>query len=272
VIAGPAAAWGPATHAVIMTGVGQARGVTAPTDYLYLQAVYGAIAPDLAWLASDPLRTNLAAATHDEPGYLEPWRNARTSVERAFALGWLSHNQAWGADYYAHVGNPFLGTWPAAGPGYVVERAGVLAAACDISEEVAHDYIEVAIDLLLDQHHPEWGLGAVLDEAIASRDSRVPGLLTRSYSDVPGVNWLTIRRLESTFRVSSSVYAGGLALPTGQDDATFATSMALLYGLDVQDSAACLAQAKAICEDGDANYEDALIATVARIASAPLLP
>ena len=270
-LAAPAAAWGPGGHAVVLTGVAKARGASAPSRYLYLQAVYGAIAPDLAWQASEPLRTNLATATHDEPGYREPWDRARPGVaaERAFALGWISHNQAWGADYYAHLGNPFLGTWPAAGPGYVVERAGVLAARCGVSEEVAHDYIEVAVDLLLDQQHPEWGLGELLQNSASSRDWRLPGLLANSYADVPGANWLSIRTLESAFRLGSSVYAGTLALPTGQDDATFSTAMAVLYGLSPSESASCLAEAKAVCQEQEAHYEDALAATVALVASGP---
>lgn len=270
-VAAPAAAWGPGGHAVVLTGAAEARGVSAPTEYLYLQAIYGAIAPDLAWQASGQLRVDLAAATHDEPGYREPWDRARAGVaaERAFALGWVSHNQAWGADYYAHLGNPFLGTWPAAGPGYVVERAGVVAARCGVSEEVAHDYVEVAVDLLLDQQHPEWGLGELLQDAVASRDWRVPRLLARSYADVPGANWLSIRTLEGTFRLGSSVYAGTLALPTGQDDATFSTGMAVLYSLSVSESAACLAEAKAVCQEDGAHYEDALATTIALVASGP---
>lgn len=271
VLAAPAAAWGPGGHAVVLTGAAQVRGISAPSDYLYLQAVYGAIAPDLAWQASDPLLSTLGDATHNDPGFWELWDRAQAGVaaERAFALGWISHNQAWGADYYAHLGSPFLGTWPAAGPGYVVERAGVLAARVGVSADVAHDYVEVAIDLLLDQQNPQWGLAQVLEDASASRDRRVPGLLARSYADLPGASWLTLRTLEGTFRLGASVYGGTLALPTGQDDASFAAGMALLYGLSVSDSAACLAEAKAICQEAGARYEDALTATVVLVAEGP---
>lgn len=267
----PSLAWGPGTHAVVALGVAKARGASAGNDYLALQAVYGAAAPDIAWQAEEPLRSALGAAMHDEPGYLEPWELARpwSSVERAFAWGWLTHNQVWGADYYAHIGDPFEGAWPAAGPGYVVERAGLLAAAQGIPEDVAHDYVEVAIDLLVDQKFPGLRVGQMVRNAAASRDRQVPSLVVRSYADVPGASRVTIRALELEFRGGLAIYGEGLSRPTGQDDAAFAAGMAPLYGLSAAKSAACLGAARVLCQQPGAHYLDALEATVGLVAGGP---
>ncbi|MFB3881429.1 MAG: hypothetical protein ACE149_09195 [Armatimonadota bacterium] len=265
----PALAWGPAGHAAIMGGVAQAQGIGAVTRYLGLQATYGAIAPDLAWQASGSLEVTLGAATHDDPGCLEPWERAGSQTERAFAWGWLSHNQAWGADYFAHLGDPFAGSWPAPGPGYVVERAQVLAASTGISEVAAHDYIEVATDLLLDQQYPDLNLPGVLRSAASQRSSQVPALLVRSYADLPGANRLVIRTFESTFRTGAIAYAEALALPTWQDDASFAAGLAVYHGLSPEQSAACLSVAKELCLAPEADYRVAIQATIALVAAGP---
>ncbi len=237
--------------------------------YLLLQGLYAAGAPDIAWQAGAP--DQLGAATHDDPGYLEPWLLASPSsaVQRAFAYGWLTHNQVWGADYFAHIGDPLYGTWPAPGPGYVVERAAALAADQGISEDAAHNYVEVAIDLLLDQQFPGLDMGGVLGDAADRRDPAIPSLLVRCYADVPGANRFAIRWLELEYRTGIAVYAGTLALPAGQDDAGFAAGMAVAYGLSAEKSTACLAAAKLLCEAPDAHYLDALDATVVLVANGP---
>jgi hypothetical protein len=265
----PAIAWGPAGHTAIMGGVAQARGIGSANGYLGLQAVYGAIAPDLAWQASEPLQSTLSAATHNDPGYAEPWDNSGSQIERTFAWGWLSHNQAWGADYYAHTGDPFAGTWPAPSPGYVVERAQALAASTGITEAVAHDYIEAATDLLLDQQYPNLNLPGILRSAAAQRSSQVPSLLVRSYADLPGASRLTIRTLETTFRTGMLAYAEALALPTWQDDASFAAGLAVYHGLSPEKSTACLSAAKELCLSPEADYREAIEATITLVAAGP---
>ncbi len=269
--AGPAPAWGPGGHVVVAMAVAEETGASVGSDYLALQALYGAAAPDIAWRAEEPLRSALGAAMHDEPGYRAPWDLASpwSSVQRAFAWGWLTHNQVWGADYYAHIGDPFEGTWPAAGPGYVVERAALLASSQGIPEEVAHNYVEVGIDLLLDQQFPGLALGRLLRNAASYRDGQVPLLLVRSYADVPGAGRWTIRATELEFRLGLAVYGEGLSWPTGQDDAAFAAGMALSYGLTGEKSAACLGAAKALCREPGAHYLEALEATVELVAGGP---
>jgi hypothetical protein len=264
VAAAPAEAWGPGGHAAIAVGVAQDQGLVVRNNYLMLQAVYGSSGPDFAWGATEPLRSALGAATHDAPGCWEVWDRAGTRAEKGFAWGWLSHNQVWGADYYAHLESPLT---PGAS-GYVVERAAMLTAQ-GLEAGAAHDFVEVAIDLLLDQEHPEYGVGRLVSKAASSRDSRIPSLLARSYADVPGANWLTIRALESEFRAGMIVYGQTLALPTGSDDATFATGLAAAHGLGLVEAAEWLAAAKALCLDPAARYDNAITSTIGLVAAAP---
>jgi hypothetical protein len=270
-LAPPALAWGPAAHALVAMDVAQQRGVVFATDYLLLQAVYGANAPDLAWQASGVLQAGLATATHDGPGYRRAWdlSGPWSKAQRAFAWGWLTHNQVWGADYYAHIADPFNPPRLLAGPGYVGDRAARLAAARGIPVEVAHDYVEVAIDLLLDQQHPELGLASLLEDAVSFRDWQVPFLLTRSYSYVPGAGGLKISWLEAGFRTGLAIYADGLSFPAGLDDGAFAVGMAARYGLTLQSSAAALAAARQLCLDPSASYWEALGATSGLVAAGP---
>lgn len=264
-IATPAFAWGPGGHAAIALGVAREQGLLVKDGYLLLQAVYGSSGPDFAWVATKPLQSALGAATHDSPSFRDPWDLAGTSAERAFAWGWLSHNQVWGADYYAHLKSPLA---PGAA-GYVVERAAALAAAEGIDPDLAHNFVEVAVDLLLDREHPELGMGELLSRAASVRDSRIPTLLVRSYADVPGANWVTLRALESGFRAGLIVYGQALSLPAGADDASFAAGLATRYGLDLSEAEDWLATAKLLCQDPAARYDAALLSTISLVAAAP---
>jgi hypothetical protein len=267
----PAGAWGPVAHAVVGMRVAEEMGLPAPTKYLLLQGVYGTGAPDFAWAAPASAVDALGAATHDDPGYLDPWLLAdpTSAVEQVFAFGWLTHNQAWGADYFAHIGDPFSGVYPAPEPGYVIGRASALAGDQGISEGVAHIYVEAAIDLLLDQQFPGLHLGALLARAASQRNPAIPSLLADCYRDVPGVSRFTIRRLEVEYRAAIGVYGGALALSTGEDDAAVAAGMAVMYGLSPAKSAMCLSRAKVLCQDPQVHYLDALEATALLVAGGP---
>jgi hypothetical protein len=192
----PVLAWGTATHAVIGIGVAKANGWNIPNRYILLQAVYGAAAADFALTAPQPLKSALFAATHDGPGYLAvpAAANPLSAVDRAFAAGWLTHNQVWGADFFAHLENPLDN--PPTPPGYVEDRAAVLAASQGITQDAAHDYIEAAIDLLLDQEVPSLRLGMLVRSAAYYRDWRIPRLLVEAYGGAPGATPLRIRSLE----------------------------------------------------------------------------
>jgi hypothetical protein len=85
--AGPARAWGPATHAYIAS---QVFPNAPPT------ALFGAMAADMndfsAW--NDSLASNFKHLTHFEAGLLP---------SSPFQLGMLTHSSDWGGDSYAHA-------------------------------------------------------------------------------------------------------------------------------------------------------------------------
>lgn len=62
---------------------------------------YGSFAPDLAWSVADPDDNwkTYVIDTH----YRDIRRFAWGSTQEAFAIGWLTHSEAVGADYYAHI-------------------------------------------------------------------------------------------------------------------------------------------------------------------------
>jgi len=281
-VAMPALAWGPGAHAVI--GLGVLRQRPSPVAsvlvnrYLALQAVYGMAAPDMAQVAPQPLRSALYAAMHDAPGFLAVPKaaNLASPVERAFSFGWVTHNQAWGADFYAHIQNPL--TPPGMGPqlqmGYVNNRAAVLVALAAqaglaLTDAAAQDYIEAAIDLLLDDQIANRQLALLLWQAAIWRDYRIPGLLARAYAAPLGVDPAVIRAVEAGFRSFLAAYGGVLALPSAQRDAVVAATLAKVHGLTIAQSVGVLAGAKRVCQQPGANYLAAIQATVALVAAWP---
>lgn len=265
----PLLAWGSATHAALAVGIAQEQGRSFGGRYYLLQAAYGAAAPDLAWFASEPLRTNLGNATHYEPGCREVWDLAdpHSRIERSFAFGWLSHNDSWAADNFAHNINPLSD--PLVAPGYIVARGNALEAQYGVPDYLSDQYVEAAVDLLLDQQMPGLKLGSLLSSAARKRDGRIPDLLVKAYADVPGAGSLNIRSLETTFRAGMITYGAGLARPTGADDAAFAQSMAVYFGVGPVESAQYLAAAKSVCQEPSAHYLGALEATILLVAGGP---
>lgn len=126
-------AWNPATHIYIAQKVYPAYA-SSP------DLIYGSIAPDMAMYV--PAGSSWDSAfwdTHWTAIDLRLW--ARNANERTFAKGWVTHNEMYGADRYAH-GYP-----PLYLAGYVTLRANILAAAASISTDLAHYAIEAAVDL-----------------------------------------------------------------------------------------------------------------------------
>jgi hypothetical protein len=282
VAATPALAWGPGAHAVI--GLGVARQLTQPQSvplvnrYLALQAVYGMAAPDMAQVAPQPLKIVLFAATHDAPGFLAVPKaaNLASPVERAFSFGWVTHNQAWGADFYAHIQNPLPSplAQPQPQPGYVTDRAAVLVALAAqdglaLTDAAAHDYVEAAIDLLLDDQIANRQLALLLWQAAIWRDYRIPWLLARAYAAPLGLDPAVIRAVETGFRSFLAAYGGVLALPSAQRDAAIAAGLAKVHGLTMPQSVGVLAGAKNVCQQPGASYLAAIQATVALVAAGP---
>ena len=110
----PAHAWGSATHAYIANRLGGAT--LQPLD---AQELYGAMAPDLFQtdiaLNMDPLLYTYTQGVPGQEGFMAIWNTAQGPLARAFAWGWVGHNEVWGEDSTAH------------GNGYVIEKATLLS-------------------------------------------------------------------------------------------------------------------------------------------------
>jgi len=231
----PALAWGTATHAYVAKALASdfVSGPTWLRPYLECQFAYGAMAPDLAWVAPASLQASLGQATHQAPGYDDVFDLGQPSQPAtiAFALGWLTHNEVWGADFWAH--NP--------ADGYVVTKAAILAGATGVPDGLAHDTIEIAVDLLLDHQHDP-GIGGYVSQAAALRDLRIPALLAKSY---PGFDAAALTNAERTFKASTVAYGALLALRSPSDDNAAVLGLAVRakssYGLSLS-----LAQSKAL--------------------------
>jgi hypothetical protein len=241
--------WGPATHAYIGKKLGYQFG------YLNLQEIYGAMAPDIPWIM-DPADMNISIAlgtlTHYNFQNVEErawWRS-----QRAFAYGFATHNEVWGADHTAH--------WDAQsipGPGGYVSmqiipfRASLPTFPVNIPEilddlegagfpvnDLLHKAIEGAIDLLLVTDEPalakDIGMRMVLSAWL--RSPSVPWLLVKAYAgpllaENPelGSWWQAAKKIiaaEKEFRQLIVLY--GLALSQEDPVAAVAEIVATQFG------------------------------------------
>jgi hypothetical protein len=200
----PVQTYNPLAHIYV---AGRTSLFTWPKADLY----YGAIAPDIAWYAVDPrnpldptLSFNLGLLTHYTLFDLRQY--ATNPRQRAFARGFLTHNQIWGLDAYAHgehgqyVFNKrdLLIVW-AGGPQY-------------LNSAMAEFAIETAVDLLLKQQQPL--LPVALLEAVLCRSWDDQELLGKRYS--PN-DWYALYTTEPAFRNLTANYSLALALRSPQD-------------------------------------------------------
>jgi len=226
--------WGVATHAYIGKELGKKYG------YLNLQEIYGAMAPDIPWIMFDPKDVDISIALGTLTHYnfqnvadVAWWRS-----QKAFAYGFTTHNEVWGADYWAHrkwSGNDNLGytkdkadelmdTWcPEGYPGYPnpvlfwgwVESLGKPG----FDAFVAEAAIEHGIDILVKRDKdPTIGLSMLFSAWL--RSPSAPWLLVRAYAeplanhpDVDVGPWEAAKKIiatEKEFRQLIMLY--GLAL------------------------------------------------------------
>jgi hypothetical protein len=91
-----AIAWGPGTHAYIANKLN--KGMDAP------DTIFGAVAPDINQVLSTDQNSPFFTATHY--GFMDLWNATTvvtTSTAKPLAFGFVSHNELWGADHYAHI-------------------------------------------------------------------------------------------------------------------------------------------------------------------------
>jgi hypothetical protein len=222
-------AFNSATHLYIAQEVFQVQDID-----LY----YGSIAPDLALYADPEKWPTSFEDTHYN--YIDLSSYASGFTKKAFASGWLTHNEVWGADYYAHIVNPIgnnicitQGNYQ----GYVIEKACLLSSQTGIDPEFAHYVVETAIDLLL-RNNDDPKLGKKLLNAILFRSWIDCYLLAKGlFWEEKRTDWQTLANAELTFRNLVSQYAITLALPSPYNEKAFAklgAQLALeLYGIDI---------------------------------------
>ena len=224
--------WGPATHAYIGKKLGNQFG------YLNLQEMYGAMAPDIPWIM-DPEDVNISIAfgilTHIYFQNVEErawWRS-----QRAFAYGFSTHNEVWGADHWAHI-DP---------GGYVAIKIPLLLPSVptnilfilgeDAVNDLLHKAIEGAVDLLLviDELDKDIGMRMVLSAWL--RSPSVPWLLVKAYAGPLAENsevgswWEAAKKIiatEKEFRQLIVLY--GLALSQEDPVAAVAEIVAEQFG------------------------------------------
>ena len=130
--------------------------------------------------------------------FLKVWNAAVTYAEDALAYGFVSHNEAWGADHAAHESSLTLGQEK----GYIIAKAGLLlntpspadpqqtfgdifaglGMSPDEASLVAHLITEDAIDIRL-ANEADPLLGRKLATAARNVTKRFPALLIKAFGD-----------------------------------------------------------------------------------------
>lgn len=171
--------WGSATHFYIdeqlaMKSVG-----------LKFNAGYGGMAPDaFNYLFSSPFLENLYVATHYQ--FQPVWDKAGNRIAQALAYGFITHNDAWGADYTAHHAGITQGT----AEGYVIAKAQALLALAPLPPELPlsqaqvlslyHEFVETAVNVLMKRADPR--IGEKIAFAALRRNPQFPSLLVEAFA------------------------------------------------------------------------------------------
>ena len=212
--AAPAFPWGMGAHLWIAEQI----VVVPPGSDLQWAAFYGGMLPDIdaSYYLLNRSSVGLVRDLTHGTGYGYVVQCAGSDpLLLAFAAGWVTHNEVWAADFYAHLANPCV---PGAVPGYVIAKSAVLSG---LPGAVRGDYIETAIDLLL-KRNMDPNLGSRICRAARQRNPRIPGLLVAAYS--PPLFRDTLTRAEAVFRDSAISY-GNILMFRGSTDKYAAASM-----------------------------------------------
>ena len=195
-------AFNPASHIFIAE-------LVFPESSPKIDLYYGSIAPDLALYAPEGEWLTAFQDTHKNFIDLSP--AALSPAQKAFAQGWLTHNEEWGVDHYAHVD-----------PGYLPIKAAMLIniarnqLGIDLHQEFAQFAVEVAVDILLKRDDPKLGEKLVEANLLRSREDRTL-LVDVLVAKERKTDWVTLASKELTFRNLIGRYAAALALPSPSD-------------------------------------------------------
>jgi hypothetical protein len=156
---GRAHSWDPATHAYIEEHFYKKQGQL--DDGVLYNRIYGANAIDIFNNNFTSPYLEFAAYLHDttQNNFLKVWEKAGTKAEKAFAYGFVGHNNTWGMDSTAHISGITYGR----GEGYVIAKAHVLAVMLkpslesqlgrelpdDVVVNICHYLVESGVDFLV---------------------------------------------------------------------------------------------------------------------------
>ena len=233
--------WGGAVHAYL------AEQYCTKNKLTNGNLIYGGFTPDIFNFRFDA--PEYMAYLYDQTHHnaMKMWDAARSKPEKALALGFVSHNEIWGADFTAHRSGITFGQQgtipgrPGEG-GYIIAKAYMLKGMLEqnpefsalqlpeaVSLEVAHDLVEYGVDILMKNLDPLIGLKMAISAIQPNPAS--PLLLQKAYSADfaehfgirPIIAHMFIRTSEREFRKTMTLYGRALM----QDDAT---SILLLSG------------------------------------------
>lgn len=221
---GVAFAWEAATHAYIEEHLNKKKGQA--DNFVMYNRIYGANAIDIFNNNFTSPYVEFAAYLHDtsQENFLKVWQKAESKDEKAFAYGFVSHNNSWGMDSTAHVSGITYGR----GVGYVIAKAKVLAAMLgpsleaqigDLTDEVlvnlCHYLVESGVDFLVLAKDPD--IGSKLMNAAYFRSGQVAMLLFDAYQDDYPVLSGSIAIAEGNFRYYMISYGWVLTQPDALD-------------------------------------------------------
>ena len=207
--------WGDATHVYI------SDRLKAQWGYNNINEMWGSLGPDIFNFMFDPALCPvwLADQTHGTTtdSFMKVWGEATTISEKALAYGFVSHNEAWGADHTAHVSGRTFGQ----DDGYINAKAMVLlntpinpaepydpnlnpklgeifaSVGMDPDQQlmVAHVIAEYAIDIML-RNDVDPFIGLKVVGAALARSEKFPALLVDTYAadyaaNCPGIDYPT---------------------------------------------------------------------------------
>jgi hypothetical protein len=238
--------WGNATHVYFAHRLGAKIG---PVN---IQEMYGALGPDVFNYLFDVNGFFLASQAHFSPENV--YALANTPEKKAFAFGFMTHNNVYGADLTAHGSPDFPNPlWPARKPGWVIKygniAAGYLVAplkqilaaagvpdgaqdglASYLAPTMGHDLVETAVDILVKRNQdPLIGLRMAI--AARARTPQAGILLADAYAtslvaftggsdEIPDVDEATARALiigaESQYQLAMEQYGQAFMLPEKQ--------------------------------------------------------
>lgn len=264
--------WGSAVHAYIGDKLGAQEGVLNGNE------VYGSMAPDLFNFQLDKpeYRGFLYGQTHNN--YKKVLDEAKSQPAMALALGFLSHNGVWGADYTAHDSGITFGQ----GQGYIIAKAESLLTILkkipayqalnisdDVGKEVAHQLVENAVDILMKRLDSK--IGEKIIAAALPPNPNMPLLVVKAYAgELAGYAGISEREAASFIASSDRQFRNililyGQALMLDEDTAVqalaeqlaeLAQAFLVAYGISLPEGTDLvpfvqlgITQAMLLCED-----------------------